>query len=354
MYVYIFAIVGLFIVFITSINYINMSTAFAGNRAKEIGIKKVFGESVKSLRKYFLFESVLITLSAYIVSIIVVRLIIDSDSLCQIFDVKLYFRLFHNPGLYLITMVLAIFIGLISGMYPAIYLSSINLAGTTRSASAQGRRASFFKKFLIVFQFVLSICVLIGVLAMNKQISYVNNKDLGYTRDNLIIVPVDKLEMSAISILKEKLLRNTEIVSVSSSYLLPNSEDYMCNFKVESESGFEEQLFNWSIVGPDYFKTMEVQFIEGRDFNKDFASDANAAYIVNESFLKHLGWDSAVDKKMQIINGGYFRWPEGKIIGVIKDFNIASLHNKIEPMIFVMLLADICMSGAAKKILSPQ
>ena len=143
--------------------------------------------------------------------------------------------------------------------------------------------------------------------------------------------------MSALSALKEKLLRNSGIISVSSSYLLPNSEEYMCNFKVESESGFEEQLFNWSIVGTDYFNAMEVQIIEGRDFNTDFASDANSAYIVNESFLKHYGWNSALDKRMQIINGGYFRWPEGKIIGVVKDFNIASLHKKIEPMIFVTL-----------------
>ena len=337
MYIYIFAIVGLFIVFITSINYINMSTAFAGNRAKEIGIKKVFGESVKTLRIYFLIESVLITLSAYLVSVIVVRLIIDSDSLYQIFNERLHFRLFHNLDLYLITMGLAILIGLISGLYPAFYLSSISFTGTGRSGSGQKRGASFFKKFLIVFQFVLSISVLVGVLAMNKQISYLNSRDLGYNRDNLILIPVDNLEPSAISLLEEKLLRDPGIVSLSSSYLLPNSEEYMCNFKVETESGLEEQLFNWSIVGPDYFKTMEVQFIEGRDFNKDFASDANSAYIVNESFLQHYGWNSAVDKRMQIINGGYFRWPEGKIIGVIKDFNIASLHKEIEPMIFVML-----------------
>jgi len=337
MYIYIFAIVGLFIVFITSINYINMSTAFAGNRAKEIGIKKVFGESVKTLRIYFLIESVLITLIAYLLSIIVVRLIIDSDSLYQIFNVRLHFRLFQNFDLYIITMGLAIIIGLISGLYPAFYLSSLSFTGTGRSGSGQKRGASFFKKFLIVFQFVLSISVLVGVLAMNKQISYVNSRDLGYNRDNLIIIPVDNLESSAISLLEEKLHRNPDIVSVSSSYLLPNSEDYMCNFKVETESGFEEQLFNWSIVGPDYFKTMEVQFIEGRDFNKDFASDANAAYIVNKSFLQHYGWNNAVDKRMQIINGGYFRWPEGKIVGVINDFNIASLHKEIEPMIFVML-----------------
>lgn len=337
MYIYIFAIVGLFIVFITSINYINMSTAFAGNRAKEIGIKKVFGESVKTLRIYFLIESVLITLSAYLVSVVVVRLIIDSDSLYQIFNVRLHFRLFQNFDLYIITMGLAIFIGLISGLYPAFRLSSISFTGKGRSGSGKKSGASFFKKFLIVFQFVLSVSVLVGVLAMNKQINYVNSKDLGFNRDNIILIPVDNLEISALSLLEEKLIRNTDIVSVSSSYLLPNSEEYMCNFKVESESGFEEQLFNWSIVGPDYFKTMEVQFIEGRDFNKDFASDAKAAYIVNESFLQHYGWNSAVDKRMQIINGGYFRWPEGKIIGVIKDFNIASLHKEIEPMIFVML-----------------
>ena len=332
MYVYIFAIVGLFIVFITSINYINMSVAFAGKRAKEIGIKKVFGANMKTLRMYFLIESVLITLAAYILSLIVVRLIIDSESVYRIFNVKLHFRLSENFDLYIISTCFAILIGLFSGLYPAIYLSRITIA-----SSGLNRRSSIFRKLLIVFQFVLSISVLIGVLAMNKQINYVNKKDLGYNSDNLIVVPLESMELSALSVFKERLLRNPDIISASSSYLLPNGEDYMCNFKVESESGFEEQLFSWSIVGPEYFQTMDIPIVEGRDFNKDYASDANSAYIVNESFLKHYGWDSALNKRMQIINGGYFRWPEGRIIGVIKDFNIASLHKEIEPMIFVML-----------------
>ena len=331
-YVYIFSIVGLFIVFITSINYINMSIAFAGKRAKEIGIKKVFGANIKTLRMHFLIESVIITLLAYILSIIVVRLIIDSESVSRIFNVKLHFRLRENFDLYIITAGFAILIGLFSGLHPAFYLSRITLG-----SSGLNRRSFFFRKLLIVFQFVLSISVLVGVMAMNKQISYVNNKDLGYNSDNLIVVPLDNMELSSLPVFKEKLLRNPDIISASSSYLLPNGEDYMCNFKVESESGFEEQLFSWSIVGPEYFKTMDIEFVEGRDFSKDFASDANSAYIVNESFLKHYGWNSAVDKRMQIINGGYFRWPEGKIIGVIKDFNIASLHKEIEPIIFVML-----------------
>ena len=332
-YVYIFAVVGLFIVFfITSINYINMSIAFATKRTKEIGIKKVFGANIKTLRTYFLIESVLITITAYIISIIIARLIIDSDTLRQIFDVKLHFRLFEDFNLYLISAVFAILIGLFSGLHPAFYLSRITLA-----SSGLSRRSSIFRKLLIVFQFVLSISVLIGVLAMNKQINYVNNKDLGYNSDNLIVVPLENMEVSSLFAFKERLLRNPAIISASSSYLLPNGEDYMCNFKVENDSGFEEQLFSWSIVGPEYFQTMEIQIVEGRDFNKDFASDANSAYIVNESFVRHYGWDSAVDKRMQIINGGYFRWPEGRIIGVIKDFNIASLHKEIEPMIFVML-----------------
>jgi putative ABC transport system permease protein len=332
MYVYIFSIVGLFIVFITSINYINMSIAFATKRAKEIGIKKVFGANIKTLQIYFLVESVLITITAYIISIIIARLLIDSSTLHQIFDVKLHFRLFEDFNLYLISAGFAILVGLFSGLHPAFYLSRITLA-----SSGLNRRSSIFRKLLIVFQFVLSISVLIGVLAMNKQINYVNNKDLGYNSDNLIVVPLESMELSTLSVFKERLLRNPDIISASSSYLLPNGEDYMCNFKVESESGFEEQLFSWSIVGPEYFQTMDIPIVEGRDFNKDYASDANSAYIVNESFLKHYGWDSALNKRMQIINGGYFRWPEGRIIGVIKDFNIASLHNEIEPMIFVML-----------------
>lgn len=336
-YIYIFGLIGLFIVFISSINYINMSTAFAANRAREVGIKKIFGANVHSLRLYFLIESVIMTLVAYLFSLLLVRIMIDSDSLFHIFNVKLHFRLFGNFNLYLISLGLAISTGLLSGLYPAIYLSSTRLSGSGSDGVPRKRRATYFRKFLIVFQFVLSVGVLISVLAMNKQITYVNEKDLGYKRENLIVIPLEDMDLSSLSVLKEKLLRNPNVISVSSSYKLPNSQPNMCNFRVETESGFEEQLFNWSVVSPGYFKTMGIPMAEGRSFTKDIATDANSSYIVNESFLKHYGWTTAVDRRMQIINGGYFKWPEGKIIGVIKDFHIASLHEEIEPMIFVML-----------------
>lgn len=337
MYVYIFGIVGLFIMVITSINYINMSTAFSINRTKEIGIKKIFGANKKTLRIYFVFESVFITLIAFLISLLIVRLFIDSDKLHQILNAKLQFKLFENFELFVMSLGLAFVIGLFSGLYPAFHLSSIPSVGAASSSFKHKKRSVILRKALIVFQFVLSISVLIGVLAMNKQMNYINSKELGYNKENLIVIPVDNLENSEISVLHEKLHENPKIISTSTAYILPNSQEMMCNFRIETESGFEEQLFNWLVVDHDYFKTMEMQIVEGRDFDKNIASDANTAYIVNESFLKHFGWNKAVDKRMQIINGGYFRWPEGKIIGVVRDFNITSLHKEIEPMIIVLL-----------------
>jgi putative ABC transport system permease protein len=337
MYVYIFGIIGLFIVVITSINYINMSTAFSITRTKEIGIKKIFGANKKTLRFYFVFESVFITLIAFSISLFIVRLIINSDSLSQILNAKLQFSLFENPELYLISFGFALVVGLFSGLYPAFHLSSIPSIGATSLGFKNKKRSVILRKVLIVFQFVLSIGVLIGVLAMNKQMKFINSKDLGYNKENLIVIPVDNLENSDISVLEEKLHGNPNIISTSTAYILPNAQQMMCNFRIETESGFEEQLFNWLVVDYDYLKTMEIETIEGRTFDKNISSDVNTAYIVNESFLKHFGWNNAVDKRMQIINGGYFSWPEGKIIGVVKDFNITSLHEKIEPVIIVLL-----------------
>lgn len=337
MYVYIFGIVGIFIVVITSINYINMSTAFSINRTKEIGIKKIFGANKNTLRIYFVFESVFITLIAFLLSLLIVRLVIDSDKLYQILNAKLQFKLFVNLELYLISFGFALVIGLFSGLYPAFHLSSIPSVGASSSSFKHKKRSIILRKALIVFQFVLSISVLVGVLAMNKQMNYINSKELGYNKENLIVIPVDNLENSEISVLQEKLHENPNVISTSTAYILPNSQEMMCNFRIENESGFEEQLFNWLVVDYDYLKTMEMQLIEGRHFDENIVSDANTAYIVNESFLKHFGWNKAVDKRMQIINGGYFNWPEGKIIGVVRDFNISSLHKEIEPMIIVLL-----------------
>jgi putative ABC transport system permease protein len=336
-YLYIFGIVGLFIVVISSINYINMSTAFSINRTKEIGVKKIFGANKSTIRIYFLFESLLITMIAFLFSLLAIGFIVGSDKLYQILNAKLQFNLFENFDLFVMSLGLALVIGLFSGLYPAFHLASIPSVGAASSSFEHKKRSTFLRKALIVFQFILSIGVLISVFALNKQMNYINNKELGYNKENLMIIPIDKLDQSEISILKEKLNENPSIISTSTAYVLPNTQEYMCNFKIETESGFEEQLFNWLIVDYNYINTMQIQIIEGRNFDENISTDAKAAYIVNESFLKHFGWDNAVDKKMQIINGGYFKWPEGKIIGVVRDFNTSSLHKKIEPMIIVVL-----------------
>ena len=335
-YVYIFGIVGLFLIVIASINYINMSTAFAINRTKEIGVKKIFGAKQKTLRIYFIIESLALTLIAFLISIVFVRFIISADYLHQLFNAKLEFSFFENINLLLMSLCLAIIVGLISGIYPAFHLSSIPVLGTVSSSYKHKKESVLYRKSLIVFQFILSVSVLIGVLTMNKQINFINNKDLGFNGENLIVIPIDKLESSEIPVLKEKLLENPQVISASTAYILPNTQELMCNFSVETESGFEEQLFNWLIVDHEYIKTMEMQVIEGRDFDRNIISDAKTAYIVNESFRNHFGWENAVDKKMQIINGGYFKWPEGKIIGVVKDFNISTLHDKVEPIVIVL------------------
>ncbi|MDA3954133.1 MAG: ABC transporter permease [Bacteroidales bacterium] len=336
MYVYILGIVGLFIVIISSINYINMSTAFSTNRTKEIGLKKIFGSSQITLRAYFIIESLLLTLIAFLISIVFVRLIVDANYLHQILNAKLQFKFIENINLLLMSFILALIVGLISGLYPAFYLSSIPPISAVSSSFKHKKGNAILRKALIVFQFVLSVCVLIGVLAMNKQINFINNKDLGFNKDKLITIPLANTDNSTLSILKEELCENPSIISVSTAYILPNSQEMMCNFSIETESGTEEQLFNWLIVDHDYIKTMEIQVLEGRDFDKNIISDVNKAYIVNESFLKHMCWEHAVNKRMQIINGGYFNWPKGEIIGVVKDFNISSLHKKIEPIIIVL------------------
>lgn len=336
-YVYILGIVGFFVVVITSINYINMATAFSINRIKEVGIKKVFGINSRRLFVYFLVESILITMIAFLISLFVVKLVVNSEWVHRILNARLQFGIFKTPVLFLITWGFALLVGLFSGLYPAIRISKIPALGATSQNFIYKKRSTSLRKALIVFQFVLSIGVLIGVLAMNKQMNFINSKDLGYNKENLIVIPVDNLRNSEIYVLQEKLHKNPNIISTSTAYILLNSNEMMCNFRVETKSGFEEQLFNWLVVDYDYFKTMKIQIIEGRSFDRNIASDVNTAYIVNESFLKHFGWNNAIDKRMQIINGGYFKWPVGKIIGVVKDFNITSLHKKIEPMIIVLL-----------------
>lgn len=338
LYIYIFGVVGLIIISISVVNYINLSTAFSISRTKEIGIKKIFGADKKSLRMYFIFESTVVALFAFLISIVCVKFILGTDPIFQLLNTKIQFNLFENFMLYLISFGFALAVGMISGLYPAFYISSIPLSKTTGNAFNHKKRSILLRKSLIVFQFVLSIGVFIGILTMNRQMNFIQKKDLGYNKENLITIPADKLSHTDLAILKEKLSAIPGVISSASTYVLPNTKELMCNFKIETENGFEEQLFNWMIVDYDYLKTMEIEVIMGRDFNKEFPSDANSAYIVNKCFLSYLGWEKGLNKKMRIINGGPFKnWPDGKIIGVVEDFNIASLHQEIQPLILVVI-----------------
>lgn len=335
-YIYIFGIVGLFIVLISATNYINMSTAFSINRTKEIGLKKIFGANLNTLRIYFIFESMLLTFIAFIIGIVIVRIIIDSNYLYMILDSRLQFKFNENIKLLLMALGLSLIVGFLSGLYPAFRLSMISSLGAVSSGYKHKKKDSIFRKSLIIVQFVLSISVLIGVLVMNKQINYINNRDLGFNKENLISIPLRGIDHSRISVLKENLFKSPNIKNAATAYTLPNSQIGIANFNIESESGFEAQMFYWLIVDPDYIETMEMNVVEGRGFDKNINSDTYSAYVVNEAFVKHMSWENGVGKKIKAIGGAFSAWPIGEIIGVLKDFNINSLHNEVEPIVMIL------------------
>jgi len=333
-YIYIFGITGLFIVLISSVNYINLSTAFSVKRTKEIGLKKVFGAKKKTIRAYFIFESILLSLIAYVFGIIVVWFIVDTGFLNDILNAKLQFRFFEEIDKVIMSLGLALLVGLISGMYPALRLSSIPLLGAISTSYKHERKFILFRKSLIVLQFIISFCVLIGTVIMNKQIQYIHKKDLGFNKENLISIPLANIEQSKINVLKESLLRNPNITTVSSAHWLPNSGLGLGNFDIETESGHDSQLYKWLLVSPDYIETMGMKLVEGAGFTKDFSWDDNSEYIVNETFIRRKGWANGVGK--QIKARDFEAWPVGTIVGVLKDFNINSLYNEIEPIVMLL------------------
>ncbi len=324
----IFIGVAFFILVIACINYINLATARASKRAKEIGIKKVVGSSQKKLIFQFLSESVLFCFLAAIGGLILARVLLPEFN--SLINGSLTFDFFYNP-VFIISFTTGIIgTGIVSGLYPAFYLSSIKpgiiLKGEKLTGSAR------FRQIMIVFQFVISAVLIIGTLTVYKQLDFMRNKDLGFNKEHVINFNLNRDLMKNKSIYKEKLLATSGVMDVSFSQGYPgkvyNWESFEHNGK---RTGFA--VFS---IDPDYFKTYGLKLKEGRLFSKDKNSDKFRTCILNEAAVKEFGLESPVGTVFHREKWGSSSFPSKdiEVIGVVEDFHFESLHDIIHPLVF--------------------
>jgi putative ABC transport system permease protein len=325
----IFASIAILIVLIAAINFMNLSTAQAARRAKEVGIKKIGGSSRGMLITQFLSESCLLSFIALIFALIFVKISIPffNNLLGTSLDLSLFKKWFTLPLL----LLLAIVTGFLSGSYPALFLSSFNpyevLKGSVKNSMKNGR----LRRVLVVFQFTVSILLIVGTLIMYRQINFMLNKDVGFNKEQLIVINRAEVLGTKMKAFKETVKNITGVINIASSTSVPNRVNNTNGYGIE---GRKDESFmmvtNW--VDYNYLDTYGMTLSQGRTFNESFTTDQQAC-LVNESAAKNFGiTDIGTTRIIEPDNSGKTRYYQ--VLGVVKNFNFESLRNPIQPYIF--------------------
>ena len=322
-------IIALMSLIIAGFNFINLSTARSANRGKEIGIRKMHGAKRIQLIIQFLSETIIIVFISLMISIVIIELIIPylSDSInlhIQITDLNL----FYYVGLF---TVFPIILGILAGIFPAFMMSNFIHAKILKKQFYTGPSGISLRKALIVAQFLISTILIAGALIISSQMNFIREKNLGFNKDRVVVLKLRGLKLlNKFETIKTSMSNIPDVISVGGAR---NSLDggYGTNTVIVENSQkntLDRYDMNTYPVNFGFFKTLDLKFISGRGFNKKFASDSSAV-ILNESAVKLFGLDKPLNSKIKFGND-----PQGKVIGVVKDFNYTSLHNKIEPLVF--------------------
>lgn len=323
-YVRIFSIVAVIILLIACINFMNLATAKSLKRSKEIGVRKVAGARRRQLIAQFIGESLFISFLAMCLSIIAVLLILPLFNSLTEKHLTLSIMDYSSIGLVLI---LTIFTGLIAGSYPALFMSSLNPITVLKGKLKLNSGANYFRKGLVIFQFALSVILIMGMIVIFKQISYINNKNLGYNKENLLYMPLEGALGKNFETFKQELVRQPGIKSVTSAQSNPlEVGSSTMGVRWPGKDTTQLLLFNSNPITYDYIKTMGIELVGGRDFSTQYGMDT-MNYLINEAAAKKIGYKEPVGKELTM-------WGDkGTIIGVMKDYHTNSLHVAIEPLI---------------------
>ena len=333
-YIYIYGAIGIFILLIACINFMNLATARSGRRAKEVGLRKTMGAVRNSLVKQFISESFLITAFALVLSLILVVLVLPSLSI--FIEKELSLNILQNPLNIMVIICLAIIVGLLAGSYPAFYLSSFNPSAVLKGAHKAGRKQQFFRGSLVVLQFSISIVLIVGMIIVYQQLDYVKYKPLGFEKENLILLSGSEEISSKYESLREQFLKQPGILNVTHASRVPSGRLLDSQgAKVEIDGKMEEVNFRIADVSVDhdYLKTFGMTLVAGRDFNRDLTSDSTESFIINESAVYTIGYTSPEEA---IGKSYHYGEQKGNIIGVVKNFHFETLPQPISPIVLMV------------------
>ena len=337
-YVYIFSAIALFILLIACVNFMNLSTARSANRAREVGVRKVLGSPRKYLVFQFLTESVLITLVAALIAFFAAVALLPAFN--QLSGKNMVINAQMLSWLIPALVCIILIVGSLAGAYPALFLSAFQPVNVLKGKLSAGFKGGGLRSFLVVMQFSISIFLIIGTLVIHNQLDYIQNKDLGYNRNQVLIVQ-NAFELgSQAQTFKQEVKQIPGVDDATLTGYLPtaNQKNTSIFFK---DASFDQKkaMFpqTWE-VDADYIKTLDMKMAAGRSFSNENLTDSSAI-IINEAAAKFLGLDNPVNKTLYRSNGGEQVVSNSKqyhIIGVVNDFNFASLRDVVSPMVLVM------------------
>ncbi|MFL5811161.1 MAG: ABC transporter permease [Flavisolibacter sp.] len=331
-YVYIFGAVALFILLIACINFMNLSTARSANRAQEVGIRKVLGTQKKNLIFQFLTESTVMAIISLLLAVVIAYFVLPVFN--EISTKSLSLKTLFTGSTLLVLILLPFLVGILAGSYPAFFLSSFRPIAVLKGKLKMGSGSGYVRSGLVVFQFFISIVLITGTIIVYKQLHYIQTTQLGFNKDQLLVVNDTYALGKNVEAFKNEMLQVPGVVSGTVSGFLPvnssrNDNSFYKNAVFDSKDALSMQT--WA-VDYDYVKTMGMQIIKGRDFSKDFRTDSNAV-ILNEAAAKVLGYSDPVGKKIYTFNDLQTKELSSyEIIGIVKNFHYESMHQNIGPL----------------------
>jgi putative ABC transport system permease protein len=326
---YTLAAVAMLILLIASVNFMNLSTARASLRAREVGLRKVVGSTQQQLRTQFLGESIVLSAISMVLALSIAELFLPW--LNQLTGYHLKLNLFTNPVLAAGVVTLVAAVGLLAGSYPAAVLSRFQPVEVLKGAFHHSRRGRFLRRGLVVFQFALSIVLICGTIMVNRQLHFIQTADLGYNREQVLILDVNNRRLlNTAEALRNEISSSPHVSNTAVSDVVPGRQCSRATVKLEGDPETQNRIWSLYNVDFDALKTLQLTLLKGRGFSRDFPADTAKSLLINEAAAREMGPGDPVGKQINLGDGDSTKLT---VVGVVKDFHFASLREKIEPLI---------------------
>ncbi|WP_422360991.1 ABC transporter permease [Reichenbachiella sp.] len=332
-YLYIFSAIGFFMLLIACINYMNLATARSVSRSKEVGIRKAMGSYKTQLMSQFVTESIVIAFISLGISLILTFFLIPHFNELTNLSID---QNFINLKMLMILFAVVLFVGLVGGSYPAFYLSRFKAAEVLKGKSQKSKGNESLRKVLVVAQFAISLGMVVSTWIVFDQLEFLRTKELGFNREQVITVALEGEKVrEKLDVLSQKLLQNPNVESVGSGFGVPGTNTMsMSGIRVESADGLMiEKIFQNITVDNQYFSTLEIPIVEGRNFLPEIGNDTASSVMVNEEMVREMGWVNPIGKKFARFINDDLETQEFTVVGVVRDYHLISLQEPIAPLV---------------------